>query len=38
VLGENPDEFRFAFDAAVELVGGKLFDLVAKFQELGITV
>jgi hypothetical protein len=36
MLAKNPNEFRFAF--AIEPVGGKLFDLIAKFQELCITV
>jgi hypothetical protein len=38
VFGKNPDQVRFAFDIAIELVGGKLFDLIAKFQELCITI
>jgi hypothetical protein len=38
VFGKNPNSFRFAFDIAIEPVGGKLFDLIAKFQELSITI
>jgi hypothetical protein len=36
VFGKNPNEFRFGL--VLEPVGGKLFDLIAKFQELCITI
>jgi hypothetical protein len=36
VFGKNPNKFGLAL--AIEPVGGKLFDLIAKFQELCITI